>query len=246
MKWIRWILCLILVHATTQLSAEPICTDLYSSEAEHFRNYIFGVNYKQSWIKPKGDWRQLFVRTQPGFDVYFGWRFHPMFEVDLGYEWTADKPLSIEIPNNASLLGITNTSGFTVTSVSKIRYKSGHADLNFYFPLFIFCDFVAEGILTAGVAGMLPSMKIHMLPLNRATSLFTSQFVPIRGRSMAVFRGGLGFQTMLIEDVGMRVLWRYEGTSVLRGRNSVVVERAATREIFKNGQSIAVGLFLRY
>jgi hypothetical protein len=186
------------------------------------------------------------VKEQPGFDVYFGWRFFPFFGIDLGYEWTANKPLSFVIPQGGSMLGLVNNTPKPITVTSKVRYKTGHADLNAFIPIPIDCDFFPEGIISLGVGAMKPHMRIAMSPNNNVTYPYILQYIPMEGRSRAIFRGGLGIQTMLIEDFGFRFMWRYETTSWLRARNSVITVAPATREIFFNTHSLAAGLFVRF
>ena len=212
---------------------------------DHNYDTFGGVNYKQSVIRPKNGWDQLFVKTQPGFDVYLGWRFHPHFSGELGYEWTANKPLTTDIAPHQSLLGVTNNSGTAVGLTGKVRFKTGHFDLNYFIP-FTLKEWKPEWILSFGVGGMKPKMKVEADPQTDATNAFSSQFTDIDGRSIAVFRGGFGIQTNLIEDVGMRALIRYEHTSVLRARGTQITQNKATEQIFGNGLSIALGLYLKF
>ena len=75
----------------------------------NYQTYM-GVNYKYNWIRPKGDWASLFVKTHPGFNIYFGWRFHPNFSAELGYEWTDHKPLTAYVPVGGTLLNVQNNT----------------------------------------------------------------------------------------------------------------------------------------
>lgn len=207
-----------------------------------------GINYKQSVIRPESGWDQLFVKTQPGFDVYLGWRFHPRFSGELGYEWSANKPVSTDIPAGQSLLGVTNTSGFADRLTGKVRFKTGHFDLNYFIP-WTLKNWMPEWIVSLGVGAMKPKLKISAASepaLVTVSNPFTSQFTNIEGRSRAIFRGGVGIQTTLVEDLGMRALLRYEHTSVLRARGTQPVQAKATEQIFGNGLSLAVGLYLKF
>ncbi len=230
-----------------------LITSLFSAlcyaDANNYDTYM-GVNFKQNWIKPRSNgWQNLFVKEEPGFNVYFGWRFHPNFGAELGYEWTDDKPKNFLLQNGNSLLGILNNSGAPVTFTSKVRFKTGALDLNAFIPLCALPlgeDVIPEGIVSLGVAGMKPSIKIFTDASTPATTAFSNQFTGIDGRSKAVFRVGLGVQALVIESFGVRVLWRYESTSVLRARNSVVTTNPATRAIFKDASTLALGLFFKF
>lgn len=235
--------------------ASYTCDPALSLTLEEEKPFSVGFNYKQAWIPPKGDWRRLLIRTQPGFDVYFGWRFHPFFGIDAGYEWTANKPLKIAISPGQNVLGAVNNTPFIMTATGKVRFKTIRADLNGFIPLHIpfYCNYfpeLPEAIVTVGVAGMRPDVKIDVMPVNgpitRRVELYQDQYNFINGRSKAVFRFGLGLQTILIEDVGLRFIWRYETTGVLRVRDSFIAQAPATREVFSNGHSVALGFYIRF
>jgi hypothetical protein len=49
-----------------------------------------------------------------------------------------------------------------------------------------------------------------------------------------------------VEDIGARIIGRYENTSILRVRGSVVAENQDTKVLFRNGFSLAVGLFVKF
>jgi hypothetical protein len=227
------------------------CTNTCVSEIEDSNNYdtYMGVNFKQNWIKPLNDWNNLFMKAEPGFNAYFGWRFHPNFGAEFGYEWTNDKPKFFVVQNGNSLLGVLNSSGAPVTLTSKVRFKTGAADLNAFIPLptlQLWDEIIPEGIISLGVAGMKASMKIFSNASTPAAATFNNQFTPIQGRSKAIYRAGLGVQALVIESFGIRALWRVESTSVLRGRNSAITSNGGTRKMFKDASTLAVGLFFKF
>jgi len=210
-----------------------------------YDTYI-GGSYKQNWIKPKGEWKQLIPTAQSAFDVYLGWRFAPLLGIELGYEWTMRKPKSIVVPIGGIFMGVPNMTGQNILMTGRIRFKTAHADLNAFIP-FRFDEITPEGIVSIGVAGMNPCMQITTeKSAIQARDEFSPQFTPINGRSKAVLRVGLGLQTMVLESVGIRALWRFENTSVLRFRNSVLVSSPGNRDIFHNSQSLSLGLFIKF
>ncbi|HXH54605.1 MAG TPA: hypothetical protein VNK03_02545 [Gammaproteobacteria bacterium] len=227
------------------------CSPVEIENRNNCNNYdtYMGVNFKQHWIKPRSGWNNLFVKEQPGFNVYFGWRFHPNFGAEFGYEWTDNKPKAFTVQNGSTLLGISNNSGAPVTLTSKVRFKTGAADLNAFIPLCatpLWEDVIPEGIISLGIAGTKANMKIFSDASTAATTAFSNQFTTIKGRSKAVYRAGVGLQTLVIESFGVRVLWRVESTSLLRGRNSMVTSNSGTRAIFKNASTLAAGLFFKF
>lgn len=246
MKQIKFLFLLIFsLFATMSYASSPY------TEIEDPNNYdtYMGVNYRHNWIKPRGEWNNLFVKTEPGFNVYFGWRFHPNFGAELGYEWTNDAPKAFVVQNGSSLLGILNNSGTAVTLRSKVRFKTGALDLNAFIPLCALPlgeEVIPEGIISLGVGGMKAGTKIFSDATTPAATAFSNQFTPIQGRSKAVFRAGLGVQALVVESFGVRVLWRFESTSILRSRNSPVTANPGTRVIYKDANTLAVGLFFKF
>jgi len=228
-------------------------------------NTFGGINYKQSLIRPTDQWDQLFVKTQPGFDVYLGWRFHPNFSAELGYEWSADKSLTTVVNERVglanpggSLLGVTNNSIFPIALSGKVRFKTSHVDLNTFIP-FVFQDWAPEWIVSLGVGLTKPNMKITGIPIgfngfnghglggsDPAAAAFIEEFAGVVGKSKTVFRGGFGLQASLIEDVGIRALVRYERTSVLRGAGDIVTRNPTIAKIFQNGFSLSLGLYFKF
>jgi hypothetical protein len=243
MRWIKSIFWLVLVASFN--SAVAIGDDYLEGSLRpiDYDTYI-GIGYKQNWIKPKGEWKQLLRNEQGGFDVYLGWKFVPYFGVELGYEWTIRQPKSIVVPNNTVFMGVRNNTGTFTSMTGRFRFRTGHIDLNAFIP-FKLGSITSEGIASIGIASIKPCLFIQT-ENPTATYNFSSQFTSIEGRSKAVFRVGLGIQTWLLENVGVRALWRFENTSVLRFRNSIVAYALTTRDVFHNGQSLFLGLLVKF
>lgn len=249
-KWIenKWIASLTIAFAANAPYTYAASVDnnlLLTNPVVDYDTYM-GVNYKYNWYAPSGDWKRLLPKKHPGFDAYFGWRFHPSVALELGYDWTANKPMVAVVPNNGSLLGAVNASGSQVSLSSKIRFKSGHADLNAFIPFMVNESVKPDLIFSIGVASMKPSVKMSTnTALTPLTSPFLNQFLSVNGRSAAVFRAGLGVQSLMVENVGIRVLWRFENTARLRIRdlNTPVL---GSQKVFHNGYSLASGVFCNF
>jgi len=221
-----------------KIVAEPL-----SVSYKPYYDTSFGVNYHQNWIAPKPGWDQLLVKTQPGFNFYFGWRFHHNFSADLGYEWSANKTLTTVINSNATFLGVQNTGG-AVALTGKVRFKTGHLDINYFYPVLVgkFSGFAPEGILSVGLG----TTKAHVRIIADPDGGFASNFTSLQGRDKILYRLGVGIQTLLVDDIGARMIARVENTSMLRARGSVVAENDGTKRLFKDGFSLAVGLFVKF
>jgi len=215
-----------------------ICYDTY-----------FGVNYKYNWTKPKGDWNRIFPKTHPGFDVYAGWRFLPNFGIELGYDWTSDKPKSTSIPAGTTFLGVTNP-GPGVILTGKVRFKTGHADLNYFLPFKVYLDCTCENFITPEVIfsfGIAATKTKLDITANEETP-FSDLFTGVDTKSKAIFRAGLGIQTLVIENVGLRALARYETTSTIRVRNDAPLANLnrGERKIFKDTISLSAGIYFTF
>ncbi len=242
-------------HAITMLALSLLSVPAYAKlakndeilEIAHYEyDTYMGVNYKYNLYEPRGDWQRLIAKTHPGFDVYFGWRFHPNFGLELGYDWTANKPVSTAVANNTSLLGIRNTAGESITVTQKIRFKTGHADLNAFIPVPIQDGIKPEIILSVGASSIKPSMRVAFNETPNNISNYTNQFKNTSGKSKTVFRAGIGVQSLMIEDVGIRVLWRYENIAKVRFRNSDIARNPNTQKILFDGHSLSAGLFMKF
>ena len=244
MKNIKMIFGLLI--SAISLNTYAFMSDEYHEGASRPIDYdtYIGGSYKQNWVKTKGEWQKLFPSQQTAFDVYFGWRFVPLLGIELGYEWTTRKPKSIIVSKNGVFMGVPNNTGNDILMTGRLRFKTAHADLNAFIPL-RFDEIVPEGIVSIGVAGMKPCVNV-LTTSNAKVDTFSPKFTFIEGRSKTVLRVGLGVQAMVLENVGVRALWRFENTSVLRLRNSTLVYAPKTRDTFHNSQSLSLGLIIKF
>jgi hypothetical protein len=229
------------------LSTALLCSPLVYADNPNYRgnqdgyDTFAGLGYKQYWVSPKTEWKPVLRGNTSGFAFLVGQRVHDYFAVELGYEWTTDKPKTVSVANGSSLLGVPTAADVNIQS--KLRFKTGYADLQLLMPFKLTETFNPELIVALGVGTMKPSIRFSSDPAT--TSAFTNAFTTFKGKSKTVGRIGLGLQSFLTESIGVRVIWRFENTATLRGSNSVIAQNPATRTLFKNGQSAFVGLVMR-
>ncbi len=204
----------------------------------------FGVNYKQFWVHPINDWQRLFVRSNPGFNFYFGGRIYTFFGVEIGYEWTANKPIATLIDPGTSLLGLTNTNPFPVRISSKQRLRSGYIDANLFIPLFISHYFQPEGIFSIGVAAVKSSVKLQIFPY--LAEPYHTQLRHLNGRGKTLLRIGAGMQSLIINNIGLRIMCQWQDTADIKFQQSPVAYAPATRHIFKNSYNVSAGLYFYF
>lgn len=203
----------------------------------------FGFNYKQFWVPPINDWPRLFVKNNPGFNFYFGARMYTFFGVEFGYEWTANKPIATLIEPGTSILGIVNTNPFPVRLSAKQRLRSGYIDFNLFIPVLITHCFQPEAIMSIGWAAVRPSVRIQAFP---NAEPYRTQLLHLNGRGKNILRVGLGVQTLIINNIGMRFMWQWQNTSTLKFQQSPVAYAPATRHIFKNANTLSGGIYFYF
>jgi len=197
-----------------------------------------GVDFKQHWIPSKTLWKPLVTATAPGIGFYAGQRIHPYIAWELGYGWSLDKSKSRRVANNTAFAGILNT-GNDASLKGRLHLKTAYADLNILLPWNKMMDQSPELVLSFGVAMIKPILRIAVVDSSNADLASLSN---LQGSAHAAARFGLGIQSFLVGDVGMRLMWRFENTSVLRIGN--VVDPRFT-SLLRNGQSVSLGLFMR-
>ncbi len=183
-------------------------------------------------------WKSLVQATGPALGFYAGQRIHPYIAYELGYGWSIDKIRQSSVPNGSSLLGVSNTDLSGTPLKGRFHLKTAYLDLNLLLPLEKRMDHSPELVFSFGVAMMKPVLNITT---NDPTSdlAFVNN---LKGSAKAAARVGLGIQSFLIGNVGMRLMWRFENTGVLRMSNGVDPSFAS---FLGNGQSVSLGLFMR-
>ncbi len=197
-----------------------------------------GLDFKQQWIPVKAPWKSVVTATAPGMGFYAGQRVHPYVAWELGYGWSLDKSKSMLVPANTAFAGVLNT-GTAATLKGRLHLKTAYADLNLLVPLNKVMDQSPEWILSLGVAMIKPALNIAVVNSSDAS---LERLAILKGSTHAAARLGLGIQSFLVGDVGMRLMWRFENTSVLHIGNVV---DPSFKSLLSNGQSVSLGLFMR-
>lgn len=220
----------------------------YRGNQDGYDTFV-GMGYKQYWVTPQGEWKRVLNGNTGGFALLAGQRIHPYFAIELGYEWSNGAPKIVSVPDGGAFLGSGNASGGPINLQGKVRFKTGYADLQILMPFKVTETCTPELIFALGVGIMKPSIKLASTAADPATqaaqAAFMAPFSTFKGKDKAVARVGLGMQTFLTESIGIRALWRFENTANLRGTNSAIAQDLNRRTLFKNGQSVFVGLVMR-
>lgn len=231
----------ILVVLVCWLSASSLCAlaenpNYLGNQSEW--DTFGGFDFKQHWIPSKTLWKPLVTATAPGIGFYAGQRVHPYVAWELGYGWSLDKSKSMCVPGSTAFAGVQNT-GTDASLKGRLHLKTAYADLNILLPLNRAMDQSPEWVLSFGVAMIKPALNISVVNSSDAS---LEPLSTLKGSTHASARLGFGIQSFLVGDVGMRLMWRFENTSVLRIGN-VVDPRFAS--LLRNGQSVSLGLFMR-
>ncbi|MBP6103997.1 MAG: hypothetical protein KA508_02900 [Gammaproteobacteria bacterium] len=198
-----------------------------------------GFDFKQSWIPSEALWKPLVTATAPGIGFYGGQRVHPYIAWELGYGWGIDKSKNMLVPANTAFAGVLNTGAAAATLKGRLHLKTAYADLNILLPLNKAMDQSPELVFSVGVAMIKPALNISVVNSSDASLASLST---LKGSTHGAARVGLGIQSFLVGNVGMRLMWRFENTQVLRINNVVNPNFAS---LLRNGQSVSLGLFMR-
>ncbi len=220
------------LHADT-LSKSPENPNYLGNQSEW--DTFGGVDFKQSWVSSKALWKPLLQATGPGLGFYAGQRIHPYVAYELGYGWSFDRIKNTNIPVGSSFAGVAATAGTgSLPLKGRFHLKTAYLDINLLIPMNKAMDQSPEWVLSFGAAMIKPALNV--LNTNTGVSL------ALQGSTKAAGRLGLGIQSFLVGNVGMRLMWRFENTSVLRVGNVTDPRYSA---LLNNGSSLSLGLFMR-
>lgn len=249
-------LCLWVLPVMPANAQSPYMYPITSPYIQPFAPFYAGIDYILTGVKPKGEWNNIFVTTDPGPGLFFGWRwcgpFALNYGLEFGYDWSVEKGRSVVIPNGATFLGVRNTSGVAVTATGKVRFKSGYMDAKVYIPVLLdpcMQCFFPEFVLAVGVASSKAAMTVRAVPNGTPTgpNPLTPQLNNIIGATQSTVRAGLGFQGMVWGCLGLRAMAHWENYSRLRaGRSQGLETSPGNRKIFNDGVSLSLGAYITF
>lgn len=203
---------------------------------------FMGADYYQPWMKAKTDWDKVFPNsTYPGVSFYVGTRFHDIFALELGYDWSIRKSASWGLAEGSTFFGSKITDKNGVTGTTSITRTGGHLDFITFLP-------VAEDLELMGSFGfgwLQPKLKMtfSVPPSSSATSAMAS----VAGKGRGVFRVGFGASYMLTETFGARAKLGWESTTRLRVKgNAAFIAHGYKEGAFKGSTAFSLGLFARF
>lgn len=232
-------------------------SEFYAPLAPPSVDWFGGINYIEHWIRPQKSWNRLFVNSYPGFGVYLGRRLGRFLGLELGWEWTANKSRTTALARGETILEFTNTNPSPVTVNSKVRFKTGYLDLNTYIPVLdgCHCPSNSEVIFMIGVCTTRPKMHFRVNPTdstrfiqlnnlrNTAEIPPMQQLTYVDGRMRALVRIGIGYQGFVYDNLGFRIMWRYQNNSTLRAR---YVQDPRFRKVWGDDKSVSLGIFTTF
>jgi len=193
-------------------------------------NPYIGLEYKQTWMKGKGDWANILPKSYPGASLFVGSRFNENVGIELGYSSTKRKSKS---SSTQSLNGVMLNNGANVSGSTKVKVYGAYFDINGYLPI----DQQFDLIGSVGVA------------LNKAKISYASNLAAgdVSTKSRVLGRLGFGAQAMVNEWVGVRAMARWENNSRLHKGGTIQFDnKSVPAKIFKDAGSLSLGAFVKF
>ncbi len=187
---------------------------------------MVGVDAEWIHMKGKGNLNRILPKSYWGGNVWIGARFCENVGLEAGYNWTNNRKKS-HIVKAGETATFSAPVGTKVTG--KAKFSGWHVDLLGYLPM----DECFDLIGTVGYGWDKPKLHIHQ---NTTPAVNFNR----KGKNKGVFRAGVGGQYMVSDNVGLRVMGRYQNTSQLR------LKTTNRTKVFKDAFSLSVGAFVKF
>lgn len=210
---------------------------------DYFYPYA-GVDVRWQQTKGKSDWNKVLVKSYPSGTLYFGERFDTNWGVEFGYTQTTARKHKHNFTGD-TFFNAQNTNGAQTTV--KTMFRSGHADLNIYYPLGCL-----ELIGSLGGGLIKPKIRFAVSNPGPYTGFFAQNAASLattRVKTKGFVRLGAGAQYLFNEVVGIRGMLRWESTSFLKAEGHYNLPHStihSLRKIFKDSYSVSLGLFFKF
>lgn len=200
-------------------------------------NYV-GIDYKFRSMKGKRtntySMRQVLPKSYTSGEVYFTHRFSNNVGLNLGVEQSQNKARNYTFSANELFLGDTQNAGDRTST--KTRIKALHLDVCGFFSQTSRFELLGQlglALMQAKITGTITSSNITR-DMNPSDSY---KFVP---------RIGFGMQYFLGQNIGLRTMFNWEGTSMYRVK--LTDEDGIRRKIkaFKQSWCLAFGIVGRF
>jgi len=197
--------------------------------------YTLGFDVTEQYAKVGSSWSQLTYPTRLGASVYLAYRMSRIFGLELGYNWTDDKPRSITLQPGSYILGA--SSSLAQTIVTKIRLKDTYIDL-YAHKRVAKCVEAKFGI---GVGWVRQTIKFFPNPLQSPpTDPVQIAMNNIDGATTATLRLNAGLQYLFSRRIGARAIVGYQ---TLHNINVNGTNPGTSPKLFGNAVWGLIGLY---
>lgn len=221
-----------LVVASAMVAAGSASADLLGDF-----NPVVGVDYLQTWMKPKSGFQNTYAKSFPGATIYVGSKFNENFGLELGFDWTATKKKTVTVKDQKFAGNVTETT----TSEYKARKSGGHLDLVGFLPVNECFDVFAS----VGLGLTRINLKDSYVFTRNVAKAISDEAEGLRVRkskTRAIARVGLGANYMVTDVIGLRAKLGWENTSKV----DFTRNNGTKLKPFKDAVTGAVGVFAKF
>ena len=195
----------------------------------------FDIGWQET--DPEGEFNKVFKQDFLALNTYIGYKLSNKVAVHCGYSWTARNAEEAFVSSGDTLFGVAATADSVYSA--KISHKNTHFSLYYHYNLTSWL----EGFGFGGVGFARQGITLSHGPLASNTSNnLIREFFMIEGKTKFVWRFGLGAQTMLAKNYGIRGLFTYQTLSQVRLRGKPT---NASAKAFKDSFYLGLGFFYR-
>lgn len=224
--WHRLLILLVLYTASFNAAAY----NYYPMQGKNL--WSVGFDVFGMYAEPREDFHQIIRSTQVGSTIYIADRFNNPFGFELGFSWTARKPLSLYSPAGSETFN--TVASVTSTQTCKFRLKDTYLDFHAHLRM---CRFV-EGKIALGVGFVRQSLQFYSNPTSGGT--MQAALLNMQKKTGITGRLGLGAQAMLTNRVGLRFMFLYETMSNVKIRDT---PKGVNPQILHDSGSIDLGIY---
>jgi hypothetical protein len=205
--------------------------------------YLWSIGYDASYVyaMPHGDFYKAVNNYKIGSTIYAAKRFKNRFGLEIGYNWTDRKPRRFYTPAGSVIFG--SLARVNETHYMKVRLKDTYLDAHVHHT---FTKWL-EGKLTIGIGWVRtivhgfnePKVGLTELPDDGRPSLHNTLFY-MQGGTTIIARFGGGFQSLITERIGVRMMFYYQTLSNIKIKN---IPETSNRQMFNDGVGVSLGIY---
>jgi hypothetical protein len=204
----------------------------------------FGAELTGVYMSGKHEWHAVFPNYFTGGTVYAGYQFLKWLGLEVGYTQTTSKTKKNNFDINTDFFQLPTTP---FNFETKMHLKTAYMDINYFVPLSPICG-CFDLIGSVGLGIIRPSFSIRATPLD---SPLATLLVSLKPRTNGVTRCGLGLRMRITDHIGVRLMLRYQQTSLARVTGNSLFRQIqflnlTSNKVFKDQGSANIGFYAEF